>query len=44
MISAYKSEEDWNSNNVCEIQYQLNGKKHFFYPKKLKEIERLLYP
>ena len=44
MIFAYKSEEDWHSNNVCEIQYQLKNKKHIFFPKKLKEIERLLYP
>ena len=44
MIFAYKSEEDWSSNTLCEIQYELNDKKYFFFPKELKEIERLLYP
>tara|TARA_B100001057_G_C22846361_1_gene949217 strand:+ start:1681 stop:2058 length:378 start_codon:yes stop_codon:yes gene_type:complete len=44
MVFAYKSKEEWNSDTVCKIQYQLNGEKYSIAPKYLKELERLLYP
>lgn len=44
MIFAYKSKEDWNSDTLCKIQYQLNSKDYVLIPKELKQLERLLYP
>ena len=44
MIFAYKSKKDWNSDTLCKIEYELNGKKYFLFPKELKELDRLLYP
>ena len=44
MVFAYKSKEDWNSDTLCKIQYQLNSRKYSTEPKDLKELERLLYP
>ena len=44
MVFAYKSKEDWNSDTLCKIDYQLYGKDYTLVPKELKQLERLLYP
>ena len=44
MVIAYKSKEDWNSDTLCKIDYQLYGKDYTLVPKELKQLEKLLYP
>ena len=44
MIAAYKSQEQWQSDTLCKIIYDLNNKTYSIVPKELKELERLLYP
>lgn len=43
-VVAYKSQEAWQSDTICKINYKLKGKAYSFTPKELKELERLLYP
>ncbi len=44
MVFAYKSKEDWNSDTLLKIEYQLYGKDYTLIPKELKQLESLLYP
>ena len=44
MVFAHKSKEDWNSDTLCKIDYQLYEKDYTLVPEELKQLERLLYP
>ena len=42
MVFAYKSKEDWNSDTICKIDYQLYSKDYTLVPKELKQLEAFI--
>tara|TARA_B100000886_G_C20424380_1_gene493165 strand:- start:1005 stop:1382 length:378 start_codon:yes stop_codon:yes gene_type:complete len=44
MVFAYKSKKDWNSDTLCKIDYELNGKDKTIILNELIQLEKLLYP
>ena len=43
-VFAYKSKKDWNSDTLCKIDYELNGKDKTIILNELLQLEKLLYP